>query len=1158
MESLYAVCTTLSIPHSTPHYDTYAPHQQILLELGKLPQSLKFQRIEEMGFNFGFLSQVLNYWKVYRIPGTERCPADLLTGTTTTTTTHHLQTSASGSACQRCGYQSLSLHDLLLHHSSAHLSAQILERFGELSKRAGRSSYKATCKLCQLVFEQTEKLVDHVALVHSVVQLSVQSPFTILSCGLCSSSFEYKVSLMEHYQKAHAQTKTLTEINAVQREGLIQCSRCPFKGSLQNLKFHCVDQHCYPELDQLMSFDMQVNNRCAYCPHRMTGDRRRDVFHYAVGHNFVLRYVVVGQDVVFEASLALEQENNIFVVERSAAVTAAVGNPDEQVLSDLADPLDPLGHHTGLQEPSSGFRVKAEFGEVSERSQETENVVIMLEGEGSHHDPAGSKSVKKQDTLKLCPFCQKKVLSSKFVSHVSLSHLSLDIKREITRQQSLKSMPTFRCPDCPAIFKGKPLNHLVVHFAAKHSKVFLEKVGETRVDTVLAAGAVARMTAADDGSDNEENVDDPGSCGPESDGETGAARPGRTTAAPSASASSSPVWVKKFTAFCEENASRYPEAKQFINSNFTVLGPSILDLFLNQLTHTVANIHLLTTVVAQLETVSSITLAALPTVRRHLLLVDYAKKCEQEKTTVQQVNPMHIVIFLSQVLGRPDVEKADLHWLLTRISRLHDRVDGQPVGLCKKITDFFEVIQSPVDSRQLDPQFDRNAKKCRKCERSFGNYKELNAHLAESAACAPPAAALKSVKALRTYHKPESSDSSDLEIYIPKNTGTRRTASASSAGAYRCSMCSFTFKTEELRDTHMDQVHPSFTCDLCNKEFTSRIGLKIHERQAHTESSPASKGHHRTAEAARLRAQLKAGMDKMGFSFETTSKIFQLSSPGQGEFSPEKIKRYLEGRGDEELGSHVGRWLDHVERYRAEYENPEVGGGESLDAAAVEQLRRRVRAIKDSLGYNSAQMMQRINAEVGGGAPIKEWEYVYFEAGLHVPKKNEMRVIPAIRQFCELFPPSKDKGTTTKEEEERANWAAQAERLRARRKAQNLTHDDVAREINSRLGPAKPINGKLIWNLEKMKDGSYREQVLPFVIRWLDEAEEEKEGAASPRQEESCEEEVITKADLAEVAQELRNARSRLGISQAQAVARINKELALDVELSRSSISQVT
>ena len=1145
LEQVYTIMVVVSVPSNNPYFKTYEADQKTLAELCRLPHSLKVQKIEEMGFDFGFLSRICNYWKKYRIEGTENCTQELPVPT-------NLKQKGSSLLCQMCSHPADNLDELICHYGGVHMAAKIIERFGETNtnQRGRQGFYKVGCKLCNILFVQEVQLAEHVALTHNVVKLRVQAAPTAFPCNLCALSFDFKVNLFEHYRVAHGQNKTLTEMNAFRKEAVIQCSRCPFKGSLQNIKFHSLEQHFFSQVISVISDSVRMNSKCCYCQHAMTGSQADNVAHYAISHNVVLRFITVGPEVTFEASCELASgDNNVFVVAEPE------GAGEELHAADDADPLDPLAMPT---EPA--VMIKAEPGD-SDRAQDADTIIIL--DDGSTESSGGSKSIKKQDTLKVCPFCHKKILSSKYVSHVALTHICLDIKREITRQQTMKNMPTFRCPDCPEMFKGQPLNHLVVHFAGKHSKIFMERAGGgVGLETSRVAEPMARQRQIlPEASDTEENVDDP-DYSPEVDHELPAATPVAKVS----------TWVEKFCTFCKENQARYPEAKQFLNSQMSILGPNILDLFLNQLTNTVANIGLLHDVVRELEAVSSIALASLPTVRRHLLLVDYMKKCEQEKSNVSQINPMHIVIFLSQLLGRPEVEKPDLHWLLVRISRLHVHVDGRPVGLCKKITDFFEVIQSPVDTKTLDFQFDKNAKRCRRCELSFSTYKDLNAHVA-SGECSLTEVAVLTAKppaavAPKSTQRRQSSDSSDYEIYIPKDTGTR---TAAGAVTLPCSLCSFTFKTESVRALHMAQVHPSFNCDECGKVFTSRIGLKIHVKHAHMAGGLLANN----TDADHLRTQLKSSMEKMGFSYETTSKIFQLSSPGQGEFSVAKIKSYLEAE-DDDLGPHVGRWLDHVDRYQQEYQNPELAV--DMDAAELDRLRQRTRALSSQLGFNSTQMTQKINREVGGGAPIKEWEYVYFEASRKLPKVNEMRIFTVIRKFCENYPdaevgaskatatpkmPVKSAGTTSQKvtekddepSEDTAGWFEQAERLKACRKLRNLTHDDVAQEINSRYAPAKPINGKLVWNVEKMKDGAYRRQVWSFVVRWLEE-EETKAMTTKVQKEDKVEEEITDEA-LTQLSNELRTIRYRVGLSQDELALQINNTLAPTCHFSKRIISQV-
>jgi ribosome-binding protein aMBF1 (putative translation factor) len=217
---------------------------------------------------------------------------------------------------------------------------------------------------------------------------------------------------------------------------------------------------------------------------------------------------------------------------------------------------------------------------------------------------------------------------------------------------------------------------------------------------------------------------------------------------------------------------------------------------------------------------------------------------------------------------------------------------------------------------------------------------------------------------------------------------------------------------------------------------------------------------------------------------------------------------------------------------------------------------------------------------------------VYFEAGRKLPKMNEMRIYSAIRQFCDRQADSDGDpqagaaagGDVASSPSDNNNWMERAERLKGCRKTRQLSHDDVAQEINRRYTPKRPLNGKLIWNLEKVKEGNYRQLVWDLVCRWLEEEEEKKankkvaatnkskddaivlmnesENSAASRPTatpliEPIAEEDITEDSMTQLSNELRTARYRLGLSQDDLALQLNKWLTPPIIAARKTISQV-
>jgi len=150
-------------------------------------------------------------------------------------------------------------------------------------------------------------------------------------------------------------------------------------------------------------------------------------------------------------------------------------------------------------------------------------------------------------------------------------------------------------------------------------------------------------------------------------------------------------WIEKFRTFCK--ISSLPEAKTMLSSNMQSVNPIVLEKFLVHLCQSPSIIPQLQEVVAALASLfPKDNIKSLPSVVRHLLLQDYHKHCTVVGSTMQACNPMQVVIMLSQQLAKPGVKPEDLKWLVTWVSRVHDKVDGKHLIENKKLTDFFEAV----------------------------------------------------------------------------------------------------------------------------------------------------------------------------------------------------------------------------------------------------------------------------------------------------------------------------------------------------------------------------------------------------------------------------------------------------------------------------------
>ena len=132
-----------------------------------------------------------------------------------------------------------------------------------------------------------------------------------------------------------------------------------------------------------------------------------------------------------------------------------------------------------------------------------------------------------------------------------------------------------------------------------------------------------------------------------------------------------------------------------MNSGFINVSLNILIQFLDKQCLLKANIGELETTLCLFETTyPEVKLKTDPAILKFLALREYTKYCENLKTAPEVCNPMHIVIFLSQLIAKPGFQpnQPGLEWLVRKISYLHDKIDGKTLLVNKKITDFFDAV----------------------------------------------------------------------------------------------------------------------------------------------------------------------------------------------------------------------------------------------------------------------------------------------------------------------------------------------------------------------------------------------------------------------------------------------------------------------------------
>eukprot|EP00092_Neocalanus_flemingeri_P040568 GFUD01044174.1.p1 GENE.GFUD01044174.1~~GFUD01044174.1.p1 ORF type:complete len:830 (+),score=281.23 GFUD01044174.1:100-2490(+) len=342
--------------------------------------------------------------------------------------------------------------------------------------------------------------------------------------------------------------------------------------------------------------------------------------------------------------------------------------------------------------------------------------------------PKCDPKLKKQDTSKWCNKCSKNFLASKYEAHVILKHLNQLAMSELKQEQSLVSCHSLQCPDQACWQSSRFINieSLLVHFITKHSKLLQSKHAATIISNnskdiekaTKDVNSKSKISSKDDLLD----ISDDGVM---------------LSVKSEVKSKSPPVsqWMNKFKTYCYAN----PEGQVVVESDFTTVSPVLMEKFLTHLCQTPSVIPQLEEVITVLATIfSKVSLRTLPTVVRHLLLLDYQKHCTTVGTSMQVCNPMQVVILFSQLLAKPGVRPDDLDWLVRWVSKMHDKVDGRLLIENKKITDFFEAVgykleASPSEEEKVPVNVkqevvERESFPCLKCGTKFNKRIGLVRH----------------------------------------------------------------------------------------------------------------------------------------------------------------------------------------------------------------------------------------------------------------------------------------------------------------------------------------------------------------------------------------------------------------------------------------------
>ena len=181
--------------------------------------------------------------------------------------------------------------------------------------------------------------------------------------------------------------------------------------------------------------------------------------------------------------------------------------------------------------------------------------------------------------------------------------------------------------------------------------------------------------------------------------------PQRQGVKPKVSLPTHPVF-EEYKSFCS-NLTNDQEAPLITRSSFTKFSMKVFIQFLDKRCQLKANIAELEATLNMFElTYPEVKLKSDPQILKFLALREYMKYCENLKTTPETCSPMHLVIFLSQLLAKPGFQpnQPGLEWLIRKISSLHDKIDGKTLVANKKITDFFDAVGMKLTVSEEDEE----------------------------------------------------------------------------------------------------------------------------------------------------------------------------------------------------------------------------------------------------------------------------------------------------------------------------------------------------------------------------------------------------------------------------------------------------------------------
>ena len=542
------------------------------------------------------------------------------------------------------------------------------------------------CGLCDASFAVKKDVFKHLALIHGRITID----YVVWSCNLCSFRHKERQSLINHFTDKHA--LQMSEISSQLKPVTLNHLPCHVSGcaqlhNFQDMKSHVFSAHAQDQITSASRVLIEQSKNlkeCIYCSSSfVSGTKIQDdsfiTYHYAIQHNMILNYMGLNK----ECSLRVVFNKDIPSGKPSPTLVNLVD--DENDKSPIAEnSLTEMNHGHGRG--------------INSRAASQVNLMNHSQGRSKQDG---------ENTLEYCSICKKYLLKKNFLQHVVITHHANKFAKEL-KENGCK--PTDKeCSLCKAKFScGLEFQ---THFALSHSSKFAnfqalsEDIKKEMVEhqTSEDLDQILRQPRSEN-DDLLEIIDTKPTILQETH------------------------WVQEFKSFCQGKAVGSD------NMNFTIINQVMLESFLEKVTTIPENIPKVDIIVNELEAISSISLAKLETVTRHSLLKDYMEKCFQVSSTIYNIPPMQVVIFLSQLMVKPNVGNDDIFWLMKRINAIHDLVDGSPIGMDKKIFDFFKAIGFSSSYEMFKMIMQKSVPKpasdtsCDECNRQFATMKALKIH----------------------------------------------------------------------------------------------------------------------------------------------------------------------------------------------------------------------------------------------------------------------------------------------------------------------------------------------------------------------------------------------------------------------------------------------